>query len=99
MKKYTDFKQGKTKNSNDLTSEELKKVEWAKYKIVVPTEEDRQEIMDALEHFHNEGYDSDIIAANQLAHEYLTDERQPGSRNNIIVDSELYDKIKDRFGK
>jgi hypothetical protein len=33
----------------------MKNVEWANYKIIVPTETDRQEVMDALEHFHDEG--------------------------------------------
>jgi hypothetical protein len=71
----------------------MKKVEWTKYKIVVPTEKDRLELMDAFEHFHDSEIDTDYVTVNQLAHEY-----QPkyggveGIRENfsIIVDKKLY---------
>ena len=92
MKRYNDYKKPGNKTLY-LTREEMESIEWVKYKIVVPTEEDKQEIMDALEHFHDEGYDSDNIAANQLAHEYLTPEREVGTVSNIIVDKELYKKL------
>jgi len=91
MRKYSDYKSDKTKD--DLSKEDMKKVEWTRYKIVVPTEIDRRELMEAFEHFHYEGYDSDIIAANQLAHEYLDEERMEGGMNNIIVDEELFNKL------
>ena len=94
MRKYNDYRKPDNKTLY-LTDEEMESIEWVKYKIVVPTEADKQEIMDALEHFHDEGYDSDIIAVNQLAHEYLTPEREPGSKPNIIVDKELYEKLND----
>ena len=100
MRKYSDYylkhKKKRKKADSELTHEEWKNVEWTKYKIVVPTETDKQEVMDALEHFHNSMFDSDIIAANQLSHEYLTPERETGSKNNIIVDPELYEQIKDK---
>jgi len=100
MRKYSDYKtpEGNSKrhHADELTPEEFEKIKWLKYKIIVPTEEDRQELMDAFEHFHDEGYDSDIIAANQLAHEYLNMERNE-SQNNILVDPELYEKLKDKY--
>lgn len=71
----------------------IKDVEWTKYKIVVPTEKDRQELMEAFEHFHNSDIDTDNIAVNQLAHEYLDGERIEGAHNNIIVNKKLFDKL------
>ena len=91
MKRYEDYKKLDNK-SEYLTKEEMDSIRWTKYKIVVPTEEDREEIMEALEHFHDEGYDSDFITANQLAHEYLAREHNR-DKYNIIVDSELYEKL------
>lgn len=65
---------------------EIKDIDWTKYKIIVPREEDKVEIMDVFKHFHDNGFDSNLVAANQLAHEYLYG-------TNIIVDPELYDKF------
>lgn len=93
MKRYDDFKSPEN-DTPYLTKEELANVKWAKYVIVVPTEEDREELMDAFEHIHYSDIDTDNVAVNQLAHEYLCEERQPGSRNNIVVDAEAYEKLK-----
>lgn len=84
MKKYDDYKDGKWL--------------WTKYKIVVPTEDDRQELMEAFENLHYSDVDSNIIAVNQLIHEYLDSVVDDGSWNNIIVDSKLYEEIKDIRG-
>lgn len=90
MKRYEDYKLtkfgNKSKSKRDLTSEELNKVEWTKYKIIVPTEEDKKELMEAFEHFHYSEIDTDFIAVNQLAHEYQ-------DHNSIIVDKELFEKL------
>lgn len=86
MKKYTDY--NKNVEKIDFT-----KVEWTKYKIIVPTKKDRKELMNAFEHIHNSDINTDFITVNQLAHEYLTEEREPGAYNNIIVDKELYKKL------
>ena len=80
MKKYDDYK-------------DIKDVEWTKYKIIVPTEADRQELMAAFEHIHYSDIDTEYIAVNQLAHEYLDDSRVEGSYNNIIVNPELFKSI------
>lgn len=85
MKKYNDY-------------EDIKQVEWTKYVIIVPTENDRKEIMEAFKHFHYSNIDTENIVVNQLAHEYLTEEDlAPGSKNNIIVDSEMFQKLKTNF--
>lgn len=93
MKRYDDFK-SPNNDTPYLTKEEMANVKWAKYVIVVPTEEDREELMDAFEHIHYSDIDTDNVAVNQLAHEYLCEERQPGSRNNIVVDAEAYEKLR-----
>ena len=79
MKKYSDYPE----NNWSFT----------KYKIVVPTEEDRQELMKGFEHIHYSDVDTENIVVNQLIHEYLDEERMEGAKNNIIVDSVLYNKL------
>lgn len=91
MKTYGDYQKDKT--ALYPTDEEMKLIEWTKYKIVVPTEADKQELMDAFEHFHYSDIDTEYITVNQLAHEYLTEEREPGSRNNIIVNEVIYNLL------
>jgi hypothetical protein len=54
-----------------------------------------KELEKAFEHIHYSDIDTDNIVVNQLAHEYLTEEvtGDPQTRNNIIVDKELYNKL------
>ena len=96
MKKYDDYKQNKSKIL--LTKEELNKIDWTKYKIIVPTEKDKKELMEAFEHIHHSDIDTDFVTVNQLSHEYLNDEIAEGTNNNIIVDPELYKSIEKRKG-
>lgn len=81
MKRYEDY--------------EDKGYPWTKYKIIVPTEEDRDELLEAFEHLHYSDVDTENIAVNQLIHEYLTPERSgnPLTKNNIIVNKELYEQL------
>jgi hypothetical protein len=83
MKKYKDYKK-------------IEDIPWTKYVIIVPTEEDKKEIEEAFEHIHYSDIDTDNIAVNQLAHEYLTPERTGDERsiNNIVVDPEAYENLK-----
>jgi hypothetical protein len=81
MKKYSDYQKDKSKD--ELTNEEMKLVEWTRYKIIVPTKKDKEELMESFEHFHDEGYDSDFVSCNQLAHEYL-------NGDNIIVSEKVF---------
>lgn len=85
MKRYEDY-------------QDIKDVKWTKYKIVVPTEEDKSELEEAFEHFHYSDIDTDNVAVNQLAHEYLTEERtgDPRHINNIIVDAKIYQELNER---
>lgn len=78
----------------------IKDVTFTKYKIVVPTERDRNELIEAFEHIHYSDIDTNYVAVNQLSHEYLTPEVTGDERNinNIIVDEELYKKLKNRNG-
>jgi uncharacterized protein YktA (UPF0223 family) len=84
MKKYSDYQ--KDKNNEELTNNETMLVEWTRYKIIVPTKKDKQEIMEAFKHFHDEGYDSDFISCNQLAHEYL-------NGDNILVNEKVFNLL------
>ena len=86
---------GDIKKGIEAAVEELEKVKWTKYKIVVPTLEDKLELEKAFEHIHYSNIDTDNIAVNQLAHEYLTEERtgDPRTINSIIVDEELFNKL------
>jgi hypothetical protein len=83
MKRYGDYKK-------------IEDITWAKYVIIVPTEEDKKELEEAFEHIHYSDIDTDNIAVNQLAHEYLTPEITGDERsiNNIVVDLEAYEKLK-----
>lgn len=85
MKQYKDYKRPED-------------VKWTKYVIVVPTEEDRKELMEAFEHIHNSDVNPENVAVNQLIHEYLTPERTGDARsiNDIVVDSEAYERLKPR---
>lgn len=79
MKKYGDI--------------DIKDIPWTKYKIIVPTEEDRQELMMAFRHIHDSDVDTENIVVNQLAHEYGPD----NGKNNIIVDEDMYEKAVDEY--
>jgi hypothetical protein len=76
----------------------MKNVKWTKYKIIVPTLEDKEELEKAFEHIHYSDIDTDNIAVNQLAHEYLTEEitGDPQTGNNIIVDEDLYNRLNEK---
>lgn len=96
MKKYDDYKSDKSER--DLTKDELNKIDWTKYKIIVPTEKDKKDLMAAFEHIHYSDIDTDYVTVNQLAHEYLNEEIADGTLNNIIVDENLFKKIENLKG-
>lgn len=83
MNRYSDHAD---MESGDLSPKALESIPWTKYKIVVSTEADRDEIMLAMKHIHDSDVDSDIIVVNQLIHEYL-------EGPNIIVNQELYEQL------
>lgn len=83
MKRYSHYTE---EIDTDLTDEQLKLVDWTKYKIIVPTNTDKDELQSTFRYLHDEDLETDYITVNQLIHEYLSD-------NNIIVDKELYNKL------
>lgn len=53
-----------------------------KYKIVVPDEKTKKELMTAFKHIHDSSIDTDYVMVNQLCHEYL-------ECRNIVVESDV----------
>jgi hypothetical protein len=80
---------------NEYNDKPIEEVIWTKYKIIVPTEEDKKELENAFEHLHHTDCDTNLVAVNQLIHEYLTPEitGDSNTRNNIIVNKELYKQL------
>ena len=77
------------KNASDSS-----KIPFVKFRIVVPTEEDRKQLQAAFEYFHdNRLIDTDFIAVNQLAHSYLDVDREPKYVSPIIVNDDLYPRL------
>lgn len=69
-------------------------IQFVRYKIVVPTEEDKLELEEAFEHLHYTDCDTEYVAVNQLIHEYLTEERAGYPiKNNIIVNPHVYAQL------
>jgi hypothetical protein len=70
-------------------NKDVKDIDWTKYKIVVPTNKDKKELMEAFKHFHDNSFDSEYVTVNQLAHEYI-------EGSNIIVDENSYDELSEQ---
>ena len=63
---------------------------FTKFKIIVPTERDKKEIVEACEHLHDaKGVDTDFVTVNQLVHEYEHGDKN-NTHSNIIVNPSLY---------
>ena len=97
MKKYNDYKIPDNRvrlkpsggeRDRDLTREEISNIKWTKFAIIVPTQEDKDELLEAFEKIHYSDVDLDYVTINQLAHQYLEDEGC-----YIKVDEELYNLI------
>jgi hypothetical protein len=88
LEKYSDHG-----DPTNLSKEDLAKINWTKYKIVVPTEKDKEDLMEAFEHIHYSDIDTDLVTVNQLAHEYLDEERMEGAKNNIVVNEEIFNQL------
>ena len=75
--------------------EEQSNIDWktfpfTKFKIIVPTHEDKNELLQATKHLHDCDVDTGFVAVNQIVHLY-EDSRNPDPQ--IIVDSQLYDQL------
>ena len=84
MKRYEDFEY-------DTLKDDIYKVKWTDFQIVVKTEKDKKELQAAFEYLHNKDIDTDFVTVNQLVHEYIN---SPYSR--IIVDHDLYNQLTQR---
>ena len=85
MRRYEDYQADKEKPC--LNQEEINKVEWTRYKIIVPTKKDKEDVLSAFKHFHDSrDIDTDFIVVNQFAHEYITGD-------NVIVYQNLYNQL------
>ena len=71
----------------------IKDIRWTKYKIVVPTEQDKNDLEEAFLHLHDTDCDTNNVPVNQLIHEY-SPMLNPGEKNNIIVDDFAYKILK-----
>jgi Fe-S-cluster formation regulator IscX/YfhJ len=71
-----------------------KTINYTKYKIIVPTKEDYEELKEAFKYFHYSDVDSSYIIVNQLIHEYLDIDEGDEYKNNIIINEKLYNAIK-----
>jgi len=72
---------------NDVDS-----IKFFEYTIVVPTKQDREELLETSRYLHDlRCIDTDYIAVNQLVHEY--EHKTLNVHSNIIVDKELYKKL------
>ena len=74
---------------------DTKNVRWTEFKIVVPSEQDKNDLLEAFEHVHDSDIDTDFVPVNQLAHIYLTPERMGNDEamNMIIVDPKSFDRV------
>lgn len=94
MKKYDDYKDPKNDSirmRDELTDDEINNIKWTKFKIVVPTKEDKIALEEAFHYIHNSDMDTDYVTVNQLAHTYLNEEE--GYEYNIIVDEKIYNEL------
>lgn len=93
MKTYADYGIG-----DDIVPKSdprWKKVKWVDFRIVVPDEETKQQLLAAFEYIHdNRTLDLDYIAVNTIAHSYLTPELESGCKDIIVVDPSLFKKLK-----
>ena len=92
MEKYVE-----DNSDRELSQAELANLRWTKYKIVVPTEQDKKDLEEAFEHLHYTDCNTNNVPVNQLIHEYLTEEvtGDPKTKNNIIVNKKLYKELQD----
>ncbi len=75
---------------------DMSKVKWCEFIIVCESERDRKQIRAAMECFHDmKELDTDFIVANQLVHNYIHED-ESDKHTDVIVDKELYKKLKPR---
>jgi hypothetical protein len=76
----------------------MKKIDWTKFKIIVPTSKDAEELRNALHYLHDGDIDTNFVTVNQLVHQYQ--HVDPNDENtHIVVDYELFKKLESRTCK
>lgn len=84
----------KLKRYNDycLNGDNNLDLRFFEYTIVVPTKQDKKELLEASQYLHDlRCIDTEYIVINQLVHEY--EHKTLNVHSNIIVDKELYKKL------
>lgn len=96
--KYLDSKMSKRKyklkryNDYCLNGDNNLDLKFFEYTIVVPTKQDKKELLEASQYLHDlRCIDTEYIVINQLVHEY--EHKTLNVHSNIIVDKELYKKL------
>lgn len=78
-----------------VTYKKQKKIKWPKFKIVVPDNFSKKQLLAAFEFIHdNPIMDNDFIIISCLGHSYLTPKLEIGCEAEaILVNSKLYTSI------
>lgn len=86
MVKYSDYKYDETK---PFPQELIDSIPWLKFKIIVPTVEDKIKIQKVIEYLHYCDIDTDYVWVNQIVHTYEQDEET----QSIIVDKNIFESL------
>lgn len=72
------------------------KVPFVKFKIVVPTEEDKRQLQACFEYIHDNQImdcEEDYIVLNQIAHAYLDSDREQDCISPIVVNPDAFHEM------
>ncbi len=87
MKTYSDY--GYTDHNSDIS-----KVKFPKFRIVVASEDDKQQLQAAFEYLHdNRLIDTDFVAVNCLVHSYC---EPPDGISPFVVDDDVFHHMEQR---
>lgn len=70
--------------------DDIAKVKFPQFKIIVPTVEDKGQIQAALEHIHGSSADHNFVAVNCLSHGY---QDLPGQPSPVVVNPQLFSQV------
>ena len=71
------------------------KQKWVDFRIVVPDEDTKKQLLAAFEYIHdNRTLDLDYMAVNSIAHSYLTPKLEKDSICRVIVDPDLFKRMR-----
>ena len=83
MRRYSDYQDDKSQEL--LTDNELLRIKWTQFKIIVPTQADKDELIEAFKFIHDSDIDKEFVTINQLSGLYLEE-----VSDNIRVNSFLF---------